>query len=128
MDNSGHGVCEHMGATHSSQHTAPDETHSSTRCCPTHKVWELPTPLIVANKSSRKMRYGSYPLILNRHPDPTDNLRYKADFPFGSESHNRYNSTPGQIPTNSNDVAQSPLSHLDTSPTTQISIANATGI
>ncbi|KZV15597.1 hypothetical protein F511_20192 [Dorcoceras hygrometricum] len=63
-----------------------------------------------------------------RRYDPTDNLRYKADFPFGSESHNRYNSTPGQIPTNSNDVAQSPLSHLDTSPTTQISIANATGI
>ncbi|KZV49430.1 hypothetical protein F511_36874 [Dorcoceras hygrometricum] len=42
-----------MGATHSSQHTAPDATHSSNRCCPTHEMWELPTPLIVANRSQR---------------------------------------------------------------------------
>ncbi|KZV19831.1 hypothetical protein F511_33572 [Dorcoceras hygrometricum] len=29
---------------------------------PTHEMWELPTPLIAANKPSREMRYGSYPL------------------------------------------------------------------
>ncbi|KZV23007.1 hypothetical protein F511_33205 [Dorcoceras hygrometricum] len=42
-----------MGATHSSQHTAPDATHGSTCCCPTHEVWELPTPPIVANRSQQ---------------------------------------------------------------------------
>ncbi|KZV24208.1 peroxisome biogenesis protein 12-like [Dorcoceras hygrometricum] len=55
QNNSGHGVCEYMGATHSSQHTAPDAKHSSTCCCPTHEVWELSPPLIVANRSSREM-------------------------------------------------------------------------
>ncbi|KZV54091.1 hypothetical protein F511_36523 [Dorcoceras hygrometricum] len=56
-----------MGATHSSQHTAPDAKHSSTRCCPTHDMWA--TPLIVANKSQQGDEvYGSYPLVLNRHP------------------------------------------------------------
>ncbi|KZV30895.1 hypothetical protein F511_33773 [Dorcoceras hygrometricum] len=49
--NSGHGVFEYMGATHLSQHTALDAKHSSTRCCSTHEKWELPTPLIVANRS-----------------------------------------------------------------------------
>ncbi|KZV36063.1 helicase and polymerase-containing protein TEBICHI-like [Dorcoceras hygrometricum] len=29
---------------------------------PTHEMWELPTPLIAANKPSWEMRYGSYPL------------------------------------------------------------------
>ncbi|KZV35367.1 hypothetical protein F511_02971 [Dorcoceras hygrometricum] len=53
LRNSGHGVCEYMRATHSSQHTAPDAKHSSTRCCPTHEMWELPTPLIVANISQQ---------------------------------------------------------------------------
>ncbi|KZV41529.1 regulatory-associated protein of TOR 1-like [Dorcoceras hygrometricum] len=43
-----------MGATHSSQHTAPDAKHRSTCCCPTHEVWELPTPLIVANRSQQE--------------------------------------------------------------------------
>ncbi|KZV56152.1 carboxylesterase 1-like [Dorcoceras hygrometricum] len=62
---SGHGVREYMGATHSSQHTAPDAEHSSTRCCPTHEMWELPTPLIVANRSQQGDEvYGSYPLVL----------------------------------------------------------------
>ncbi|KZV28143.1 pepsin A [Dorcoceras hygrometricum] len=51
LSNSDHGMCEYMGATHSSQHTTPDAKHSSTRCCPTHEMWELPTPLIVANRS-----------------------------------------------------------------------------
>ncbi|KZV35255.1 cysteine-rich receptor-like protein kinase 41 [Dorcoceras hygrometricum] len=70
LNNSGHEVCEYVGATHSSQHTAPDAKHSSTRCCPTHEVWELPTPLIVANRSQQGDEvYGSYPLVLNRHPD-----------------------------------------------------------
>ncbi|KZV55083.1 hypothetical protein F511_30545 [Dorcoceras hygrometricum] len=65
LNNSGHMVCEYMGATHSSPHTTPDEEHSSTCCCPTHEVWELPTPLIVANKSQQGDEvYGSYPLVL----------------------------------------------------------------
>ncbi|KZV21622.1 hypothetical protein F511_17647 [Dorcoceras hygrometricum] len=51
--NSGHGVCEYMRATHSSQHTAPDAKHSSTRCCPTHEMWMLPTSLIVSNRSQQ---------------------------------------------------------------------------
>ncbi|KZV25355.1 hypothetical protein F511_31895 [Dorcoceras hygrometricum] len=69
LNNSGHGVCEYMGATHSSQHTAPNAKHSSTCCCPTHEVWELPTPLIVANRSQQgDEAYESYPLVLNRHP------------------------------------------------------------
>ncbi|KZV18348.1 hypothetical protein F511_10717 [Dorcoceras hygrometricum] len=51
LNNSDHGVCEYMGATHSSPHTTPDAKHSSTCCCPTHEVWELPTPLIVAKRS-----------------------------------------------------------------------------
>ncbi|KZV31173.1 transcription factor [Dorcoceras hygrometricum] len=38
LNNSGHGVCEYMGATHSSPHTAPDAKHSSTYCCPTHEI------------------------------------------------------------------------------------------
>ncbi|KZV44827.1 hypothetical protein F511_33275 [Dorcoceras hygrometricum] len=65
LNNSGHGVCEYMGATHSSQHTAPDAEHSSTCCCPTHEMWELPTPLIVANRSQQGDEVcGSYPLVL----------------------------------------------------------------
>ncbi|KZV58339.1 hypothetical protein F511_34168 [Dorcoceras hygrometricum] len=63
LNNSGHGVCEYMGATDSSPHTPPDAKHSSTFCCPTHEVWELPTPLIVANQQGDKV-YGSYPLVL----------------------------------------------------------------
>ncbi|KZV15718.1 ubiquitin carboxyl-terminal hydrolase 13-like [Dorcoceras hygrometricum] len=51
--NGGHEVCEYMGATHSSQHTALDSKHSSTYCFPTHEVWELPSPLIVANRSQQ---------------------------------------------------------------------------
>ncbi|KZV23614.1 flavonol synthase/flavanone 3-hydroxylase [Dorcoceras hygrometricum] len=53
LNNSGHGVCEYIGATHSSQHTASDAKHSSTCCCPTHEMWELPIPLIVANRSQQ---------------------------------------------------------------------------
>ncbi|KZV39016.1 hypothetical protein F511_33251 [Dorcoceras hygrometricum] len=56
LSNGGHGVCEYMGATHSSQHTVPDAKHSSTCCCPTHEVWELYTPLIVAKDPSREMK------------------------------------------------------------------------
>ncbi|KZV27916.1 hypothetical protein F511_34550 [Dorcoceras hygrometricum] len=59
-----------MGATHSSQHTVPDAKHSSTCCCPTHEVWELPTPPIVANRSQQGDEvYGTYPLVHNRHPE-----------------------------------------------------------
>ncbi|KZV28240.1 disease resistance protein [Dorcoceras hygrometricum] len=66
LNNIGHGKCEYMGATHSSQHTAPDAEHISTYCCPTHEMWELPTPLIVANRSQQGDEvYGSYPLVLN---------------------------------------------------------------
>ncbi|KZV55608.1 hypothetical protein F511_25499 [Dorcoceras hygrometricum] len=58
-------VCEYMGATHSSQHTVPDSEHSSTCCCPTHEMWELLTPLIVANRSQQGDEDdGSYPLGL----------------------------------------------------------------
>ncbi|KZV21254.1 hypothetical protein F511_25281 [Dorcoceras hygrometricum] len=65
LNNSGHEVYEYMGATHSSPHTAPDSEHSSTCCCPTHEMWELPTPLIVANRSQQGDEvYGSYPLVL----------------------------------------------------------------
>ncbi|KZV19881.1 hypothetical protein F511_33079 [Dorcoceras hygrometricum] len=65
LNNSGHGVSEYMGATHSSPHTAPDAKHSSTCCCPTHEVWELPTPLIVANRSQQGDEDdGNYPLGL----------------------------------------------------------------
>ncbi|KZV23679.1 hypothetical protein F511_34024 [Dorcoceras hygrometricum] len=65
LNNSGHGVCEYMGATHSSRHTAPDAEHSSTCCCPTHEMCELSTPLIVANRSRQGDEvYGSYPLVL----------------------------------------------------------------
>ncbi|KZV06838.1 hypothetical protein F511_45682 [Dorcoceras hygrometricum] len=62
---SGHGVCEYMGATHSSQHTVPDAQHDSTRCCPTHEMWELPTPLIVANRSQQDDEVQELPLSLN---------------------------------------------------------------
>ncbi|KZV49473.1 protein tipD [Dorcoceras hygrometricum] len=66
-----------MGATHSSQHTAPDAKHSSTRCYPTHEMWELPTPLIVANRSQQRDEvYGSYPLVLNRHTDKMTNTEH----------------------------------------------------
>ncbi|KZV28514.1 putative LRR receptor-like serine/threonine-protein kinase [Dorcoceras hygrometricum] len=75
--NSGHGVCEYMEATHSSQHTAPDAKHSSTRCCQTHEMLELPTPLIVANRSQQGDEvYGSYPLVLNRHPGNMSNTEH----------------------------------------------------
>ncbi|KZV18165.1 hypothetical protein F511_36705 [Dorcoceras hygrometricum] len=37
----------------------------STCCCPTHEMWELPTPLTMANSPNREMRYGSYPLASN---------------------------------------------------------------
>ncbi|KZV48596.1 hypothetical protein F511_28221 [Dorcoceras hygrometricum] len=63
--NSGHGVCEYMGATHSSQHTAPDATHISTRCCPTHLMWDLPTPRIVANRSQQGDEVRELPAHLN---------------------------------------------------------------
>ncbi|KZV18467.1 hypothetical protein F511_18035 [Dorcoceras hygrometricum] len=97
--NSGHGVCEYMGATHSSQHTAPDGQHSSTCCCPTHEVWELPTPLIVANRSQQGDEVRELPAQPQQHPGT------KLIFPLGSESLNRslYNK---QISTYSDDVAQ----------------------
>ncbi|KZV58318.1 hypothetical protein F511_34268 [Dorcoceras hygrometricum] len=66
--NSGHGMCEYMGATHSSQHTAPDATHSSTRCCPTHEMWELLTPLIVANRSQQGDEVRELPAQCQQHP------------------------------------------------------------
>ncbi|KZV38700.1 mucin-2-like [Dorcoceras hygrometricum] len=57
-----------MGATHSSQHTAPDETHGSTCCCPTHEVWELPTPPIVANRSQQGDEVRELPAQPQQHP------------------------------------------------------------
>ncbi|KZV20854.1 hypothetical protein F511_40202 [Dorcoceras hygrometricum] len=57
-----------MGAIHSSQHTAPDATHSSTRCCPTHEMWELPTPLIVANRSQQGEEVRELPARPQQHP------------------------------------------------------------
>ncbi|KZV16172.1 hypothetical protein F511_37385 [Dorcoceras hygrometricum] len=63
--NSGHGVCEYMGASHSSQHTEQDAMRSSTRCCPTHEKWELPTPLIVANRSQQGDEVRELPARLN---------------------------------------------------------------
>ncbi|KZV28269.1 putative leucine-rich repeat receptor-like protein kinase [Dorcoceras hygrometricum] len=48
-----------------------------------------------------------------RQQDHTDNLRYKADFQLGSESHIRYDLTPKQILTYSNDVAQGQLSQCE---------------
>ncbi|KZV23242.1 Extradiol aromatic ring-opening dioxygenase [Dorcoceras hygrometricum] len=66
-----------MGATHSSQHTVPDAKHSSTRCCPTHEMWELPIPLMMANRSQLGDEvYGSYPLVLNGHPGKMSNTEY----------------------------------------------------
>ncbi|KZV36641.1 hypothetical protein F511_41202 [Dorcoceras hygrometricum] len=63
----GHGVCEYMGATHSSQHTVPDAQHDSTRCCPTHEMWELPTPLIVANRSQQRDEVRELPAQPQQH-------------------------------------------------------------
>ncbi|KZV39080.1 hypothetical protein F511_37514 [Dorcoceras hygrometricum] len=109
LNNSGHRICEYMGATHSSQHTAPDAEHSSTCCCPTHEVWELPTPLIVSNISQQGDEvYGSYPLVL------------KISILLRTTQITRYDSSSKQILNFPNDVAQSPLSHLDTSPATRI--------
>ncbi|KZV23892.1 hypothetical protein F511_18017 [Dorcoceras hygrometricum] len=68
LNNSGHGVCEYMGATHSSQHTVPDATQSSTCCCPTHEVWELPTPLIVADRSQQGDEVRELPAQPQQHP------------------------------------------------------------
>ncbi|KZV42364.1 hypothetical protein F511_17853 [Dorcoceras hygrometricum] len=65
---SGHGVCEYMGAIHSSQHTVPDAQHDSTRCCPTHEMWELPTPLIVANRSQQGDEVRELPTQPQQHP------------------------------------------------------------
>ncbi|KZV48354.1 hypothetical protein F511_29221 [Dorcoceras hygrometricum] len=59
------------------QYTVPDAHKQLHLLLPTHEMWELPTPLIVANKPSREMRYtgitrsssssevyGNYPLVL----------------------------------------------------------------
>ncbi|KZV24622.1 G-type lectin S-receptor-like serine/threonine-protein kinase [Dorcoceras hygrometricum] len=54
---------------------------------------------VYRRQSEKIRRYG----LMN---NPTDNLRYKADFPLRSESHIRYDLTPKQIPTYSNDVTQ----------------------
>ncbi|KZT75746.1 hypothetical protein F511_47229 [Dorcoceras hygrometricum] len=75
--NSGHGVFEYMGATHSSQHMVPDAKHSSTRCCPTHEMWELPTPLIVANRSQQGDEVRDLAAHLNSILVRTEQ-RYKA--------------------------------------------------
>ncbi|KZV34270.1 hypothetical protein F511_38109 [Dorcoceras hygrometricum] len=45
----------------------PDAKHGSTCCCPTQEMWELPTPLIVANRSQQGFEaYGSYALVLQQ--------------------------------------------------------------
>ncbi|KZV20901.1 hypothetical protein F511_27770 [Dorcoceras hygrometricum] len=71
-------------------------------------------PKAVPNEASQQEEYSATTLTSVR--DATDNLRYKDDFPLRSESHIRYDLTPKQILTYSNDVAQSPLSYLDTTP------------
>ncbi|KZV15657.1 hypothetical protein F511_24363 [Dorcoceras hygrometricum] len=64
-----------MGATHSSQHTAPDAKHSSTSCFPTHEMWELPTPLIVANRSQQGDEVRELPTQPQQHPDAMINTK-----------------------------------------------------
>ncbi|KZV29326.1 hypothetical protein F511_30275 [Dorcoceras hygrometricum] len=61
-------VCEYMGATQSSPHTEPDAQPSSACCCPTHEVWELPTPLIVANRSQQGDEVRELPAQPQQHP------------------------------------------------------------
>ncbi|KZV18828.1 hypothetical protein F511_18753 [Dorcoceras hygrometricum] len=62
------------------QYTIPDANKQLHLLFPTHEMLELSTPLIAANKLSREMRYGSYPLSLrgirelparprSQHPD-----------------------------------------------------------
>ncbi|KZV23828.1 aluminum-activated malate transporter 1-like [Dorcoceras hygrometricum] len=57
------------------QYTVPDANRKLHLLLPTHEMWELPTPLIAANKPSREMRdtgvtrsasegHGNYPLGL----------------------------------------------------------------
>ncbi|KZV17992.1 putative beta-amylase [Dorcoceras hygrometricum] len=46
------------------QYTVPDANNQLHLLFPSNEMWELPTPLIAANKPSREMRYGSYPLSL----------------------------------------------------------------
>ncbi|KZV44341.1 hypothetical protein F511_18465 [Dorcoceras hygrometricum] len=65
---SGHRVFDYMGATHSSQHTVPDAQHDSIRCCPTHEMWELPTPLIVINRSQQGDEVRELPAQPQQHP------------------------------------------------------------
>ncbi|KZV47363.1 lysM domain receptor-like kinase 4 [Dorcoceras hygrometricum] len=69
---SGHRVCEYMRATHSSQHMVPDAQHDSTRCCPTHEMWELPTPLIVDNRSQQGDEVRELPARLNSILGPSN--------------------------------------------------------
>ncbi|KZV30934.1 hypothetical protein F511_24614 [Dorcoceras hygrometricum] len=58
LQDSGHGVCEHMGATHSSQHTVPD-------------AQQFTQPAV-----ARLMRCGSYPLRSQWLTDPSMEMRY----------------------------------------------------
>ncbi|KZV20447.1 hypothetical protein F511_13445 [Dorcoceras hygrometricum] len=60
---------EPSNSKHSSIRSAKDRwplcINHSTCCCPTHEMWELPTPLIVANRSQQGDEvYGSNPLVL----------------------------------------------------------------
>ncbi|KZV20666.1 dynamin-related protein 4C-like [Dorcoceras hygrometricum] len=121
-------------------HTASDATHGSTCCCPTHEMWELPTPLIVANRSQQGDEVRELPARLNsilttqgrclrtphqlqanvRKQYPNEESQQEesnattltsigAVYRRKSEkirSHNRSHSTPKQISSNSNYVAQ----------------------
>ncbi|KZV54873.1 splicing factor 3B subunit 1-like [Dorcoceras hygrometricum] len=61
-----------------SQETSQQHNRSTEQKCPrAHEMWELPTSLIVANRSQQgDETYGSYPLILQyQHPDLTPKTR-----------------------------------------------------
>ncbi|KZV22454.1 ABC transporter C family member 13 [Dorcoceras hygrometricum] len=42
--------------------------HDPTRCCTTHEMWELPTPLIVANRSQQGDEVRELPAQPQQHP------------------------------------------------------------
>ncbi|KZV42325.1 hypothetical protein F511_18338 [Dorcoceras hygrometricum] len=54
-----------VGARHKCQQ---DAKHDTTRCFPTHEMWELPTPLIVANRSQQGDEVRELPTQPQQHP------------------------------------------------------------
>ncbi|KZV22818.1 Cysteine protein [Dorcoceras hygrometricum] len=118
------------------QYTVPGANRQLHLLLPTHEMWELPTPLIAANKPNRAMRdmgvtrsaskgHGNYPhglehSILRTRPSSLLNLTADRNwgqihrqlklsqlkFPLANRSCNRPHPKPKQISTNSNDVAE----------------------